>query len=243
MRQARCLFSPRLKLPFAKLPNPFDGVSVKSGGIRKYQSTISAGQLLRDAQVELAATDAEAYKVILLALGAGLRRKEIDLLQWQQIDAAAGKIRILTTDQFRPKSDDSESEVYVDPGLITALESFRAQAGSLYVLESHLPARPNAPHGYYRADHAHRRAVQWLRSKGVQTNKPIHTLRKEFGSLVNSVAGIHAASAQLRHAQIGMASACYVDNRRRVAPEIGKMLANTPEAPAVVPLPLPAASA
>jgi integrase len=224
LRQAKCLFSPRLKLPFAKVPNPFEGVSVKAGGIRRYQSTIDAGQLLRAAQAELADTDPEAFKVVLLGLGAGLRKAEIDNLQWQQIDSAAGKIRILTTASFAPKSDGSEGEVFVDPGLCAALDAYRPKATGLYVLESRLAARPQSPKSF-RAALTFKRCYAWLRSKGVLTQKPLHTLRKEFGSLINAAAGIHAASSQLRHAQIGLTAQYYVDNRRRVAPEIGAMLA------------------
>ena len=225
LRQAKCLFSPRLKLPFAKVPNPFEGVRVKAGGIRRYQSTIDAAALLQAGQAELSATDPEAFKVLLLALGAGLRKAEIDNLQWQQIDSSAGKIRILTTDRFAPKTDGSEAEVYVDAGLIAALDAFRPKATSLYVLESPLAPRPQAPHGFYRAGPTFNRTTVWLRSKGVLAHKPLHTLRKEFGSLINAAAGIHAASSQLRHAQIGLTAQYYVDNRRRVAPEIGAMLA------------------
>jgi integrase len=225
LRQAKSLFSPKIKLPFAKVPNPFEGVHVKAGAPRKYQSTIDARQLLRDAQSELAVNDPEAFKAILLALGAGLRRDEIDKLQWQQIDSAAGKIRILTTTTFSPKSDSSEAEVYVDAGLCAALDAYRPKATGLYVLESSIAPRPASRKAHYRANCTLNRSVAWLRSKGVLAFRPHYALRKEFGSLINAAAGIHAASSQLRHAQIGLTAQYYVDNRRRVAPEIGAMLA------------------
>jgi integrase len=63
----------------------------------------------------------------------------------------------------------------------------------------------------------------------VNSKKPLHTLRKEFGSLVNQATDIHTASRQLRHATIKMTAAVYTDHRRRPgsAVPIGAML-NTP---------------
>jgi integrase len=45
-------------------------------------------------------------------------------------------------------------------------------------------------------------ATTWLRQQGIMTAKPLHTLRKEFGSVVASSGDIHQAQRQLRHAQI-----------------------------------------
>lgn len=242
LRQAKSLFSPRLKLPFASVPNPFVGVHIKSGAPRKYASTIDATALLQAGQVELGESDPEAFKVLLLALGAGLRKAEIDCLQWQQVDAAANVIRIATTESFSTKTDSSEGEVFVDAGLIAALEAHRPAATSLFVLESPLPPRPESRVAYYRAAHTFDRLQKWLRGKGIMAHKPLHTLRKEFGSLVCASADIHTASRQLRHASISLTSAYYTDNRKRVAPPIGAILSAPPAHPANV-LPLSTAAA
>jgi integrase len=229
LRQAKCLFSPRLRLPFENLPNPFDGVRVKVGTPRKYASTIDAGTLLRAGQAELAESDPEAYKALLLALGAGLRKGEIDCLQWQQLDVAAGIIRIQTTSTFHAKTDSSEGDVFIDAGLAAALDAYRSKATSLYVLESHLPPKPSAGFKYYRARLTFKRLAAWLRSKGVLANKPLHEMRKEFGSIVAAAGGIHVASRQLRHASIATTAAFYADHRTRIAPAVGAMLAGQPE--------------
>jgi len=60
-------------------------------------------------------------------------------------------------------------------------------------------------------------------AKGVGTQKPLHTLRKEFGSLVNQAHGIHAASKALRHADISVINNFYTDSRARVTPGLGKL--------------------
>ena len=43
------------------------------------------------------------------------------------------------------------------------------------------------------------RLSAWLRKHGVTARKPIHELRKEFGSMINRKHGLSAASDQLRH--------------------------------------------
>jgi integrase len=230
LRQAKALFAKDRKLPFENLPNPFKGVTVNVGTPPKYVSTVKAGDLMRSAQTELATTEPEAYKAFLLALGAGLRVNEIDNLQWAQIDAAANTVRVMTTATFETKTDSSEREVFVDPGLIAELEKFRAVATSPYFLESERQPKPGAAVASYRAEKTFDKLKNWLRAHGIVANKPIHTLRKEFGSLVCQQADIFTASRQLGHASIALTATYYAENRRRVAPAIGAML-NPPTEP------------
>lgn len=229
LRQAKSLFRPGVDLGLGELPNPFDGVKVESAAAPKYDSTIDAGALLRAAKAELAPVDAEAYKALLLALGVGLRKSEIDNLQWQQIDRAGCVIRIATTETFRAKTRSSEGKVYVDPGLVAELCQFHPQATGLYVLESPFAPKPDSRVAFYRAAATFDRLTAWLRTKGVTARKAIHELRKEFGSIVVAAADIHTASRQLRHSSIGTTAAFYADHRRRVAPPVAAMLA-MPEA-------------
>lgn len=228
-RQARAMFSPKLtrKLDFDSIPNPFDGVHVESARVTRYHGTIDAAALFQDARKELSGSDPEAYKVLLLALGAGLRRLEIDTLTWPQVDAEKALIRIETTEHFRTKTRDSEGTVFVDPGLIAELETFRKSATGLFVLESPLEPRPNSNVARYRANATFKRLNTWLRSKGVMGHKPIHTLRKEFGSLIAGSADIHTASRQLRHASIHVSAAYYVDHRKKTVVPVGEFLQNT----------------
>lgn len=224
LRQARSLFSPRLRLPFENLPNPFEGVRVKAAGTRPYASTINAEMLLVRAKAELAGTDPEACKAFLLALGAGLRKAEIDALQWQQIDAHKGVIRVTTTDAFSPKTAASEGEVFVDPGLIAELDPFRQAAKGLFVLEGRNQPPRRLSYQNYRAEHTFVRLCAWLRRQGLLGPKPLHQLRKEFGSLIAASGDIHVASRQLRHSSIAITAAFHADHRRRVAPPVGEIL-------------------
>lgn len=66
--------------------------------------------------------------------------------------------------------------------------------------------------------------IEWLRAHGVSGNKPLHTLRKEYGSLLTRNFGIHAASRALRHADLRTTSEHYSDAAARVTPGIGRLL-------------------
>lgn len=81
MRRARSLFSPKvlrqLRLPLPS-PLPFAGVEFEPRQSMKYRSNISVVKLIKLANNELKLSDPPGYMVFLLAVAAGLRRKEID---------------------------------------------------------------------------------------------------------------------------------------------------------------------
>jgi integrase len=226
---ARTLFGKRMiarltenKLP--TVPNPFDGVPLeKTGGDAKYVSTIEAAELLRLAKNELATKDPESYKVILLALGAGLRRGEIDMLRRSELGEREAVIRIREHEFFKAKTQSSLGDVYVDPALLAEIKRHVTGDGVFVIEPKTQPALNRAP-GYYRCWQTLEEVTKWLRAHGVEGKKPMHTLRKEFGSLVNAATDIHTASNQLRHSTIKVTSAVYADNRRRGAVPIGAML-------------------
>jgi integrase len=60
-------------------------------------------------------------------------------------------------------------------------------------------------------------------------NKPLHTLRKEFGSEICAVHGIHAASRALRHADISVTNEYYTDLRARMTVRMGHLLKQSPQ--------------
>ena len=53
------------------------------------------------------------------------------------------------------------------------------------------------------------------REQGVKGQRPLHTLSKDFGSLLCQVHGIHAASKALRHGSLSVSSQFYVESRKR----------------------------
>jgi hypothetical protein len=67
----------------------------------------------------------------------------------------------------------------------------------------------------YRAHSVFERLTKWLRKKGVNSRKPIHELRKEFGSMVNRKHGLSAAKDLLRHPDISITASHYIDSPRQ----------------------------
>jgi hypothetical protein len=59
-----------------------------------------------------------------------------------------------------------------------------------FVIESPNPPRPGASYEHYRCQTLIEKLLRWLRAKGVTTETPLHTLRKEYGSQI-SRAGRH----------------------------------------------------
>lgn len=209
LRNARAAVSAAARLgrmQFAE-PRPFHGVTVAGAVTTPYRSRIDPAAILRDARASLA-DQPDVYRVILLALGAGLRRAEIENLRWRSVDVAAGRVWVEASGGWRPKTAESEAAVDVDAGLLREIQrGGTGEPGALVV-----------PPGSTKA------AVLWLRSRGVDGNKPLHTLRKEFGSIVAHSADLLTASRQLRHSSLAVTAGVYVEARKRAAPKIGEML-------------------
>jgi hypothetical protein len=72
-----------------------------------------------------------------------------------------------------------------------------------FVIESAVPADPAALYDHYRCHRDIQDLIAWLRSKGVTSKTPLHSLRKEYGSQINARYGLTAAQEMLRHADIG----------------------------------------
>jgi hypothetical protein len=85
LRQARSLFSPKLirhlNIELAR-PLPFEGVEFEPRQSLRYRSDFDVMALIGAAKDKLSATEPELFKILLLAVMVGLRRSEIDLLEW-----------------------------------------------------------------------------------------------------------------------------------------------------------------
>jgi Phage integrase family len=229
LRQARSLFAAkRIRHLQLSLPNPlpFDGVDFEPRQSMKYRSEIDIAALVKTAKAELRDSLPEAYKVFLLAVGAGLRKKEIDLLEWSSFRWEENVIRIQATRYFHPKSEDSIADLPVDREVLALFRGYYERAKGAFVIKSRRPPLPSKPRQYYRCEPTFEQVNVWLRKQGVNGSKPLHTLRKEYGSLLTRSYGIHAASRALRHADLRTTSEHYSDSTARVTPGIGRLLAN-----------------
>ncbi len=79
---------------------------------------------------------------------------------------------------------------------------------------------------YCRAKEVAKRLIKWLREKGIRSQKPIHELRKELGSVITAKYGLFPASKVLGHANPGITAKYYADKKGRVTEGFGRFLMN-----------------
>ena len=231
IRCARSLFTSRatkaagdsLMLP---KPAPFSGIKLPEKANATYRSKIDAPDLIAAAQRELTG---EPLKIFFLAVLSGLRKKEIDLLQWSQVDLKKRVLRIERTDVFEPKSEKSCGEIDLDPEAVALLSDWKSASTGKYVIEGNDKHRPSLTRHSYRAKKHFEEIYSWLRGQGISAQKPLHELRKELGAVLASSLGIYAAQSVLRHAQITTTAAHYADKKVRFSAGFGAFI--VPKAP------------
>jgi integrase len=155
MRQARSLFS-RKMLRHLKLslpdPLPFAGVDFEPRQSMKYRSEVDIKALVVQAEKDLSVSSAEVYKVFLLAIAVGLRRKEIDLLEWSSFRWEKNVFRVQPTRYFHPKSEDSIADLPVDAEVMNLFRRYHEFAKGPFVIRAKRPPLPVRPQQYYRCD-------------------------------------------------------------------------------------------
>jgi integrase len=230
LRRAKCLFSKRILKHLAiqlPTPLPFAELEFERRPSLKYRSSFDIRRLFAQAREELFETgQIELFKIFILAATCGLRRREIDLLPWTAFRWEEGILRIEPTEFFRPKSEESIADIPLDPEVVDLFRGYYVRARSEFVIESNLAPNPHASYIHYRCHVLFEKLSKWLREHGVKMMRPLHGLRKEFGSVINRSHGIHAASRALRHASIGITSDIYVDSRVRTTSGLGVLLAS-----------------
>jgi integrase len=212
LNQARSLWK------HSGLPSPFEGLKWK-GTARRFKPSVDAPSLLHWAEDALKEKDAskpesEQFKAFTLCLFLGLRKREADCLTWEQIDFESGKVRIKTTDYFSPKSENSERDIRVQDSLLPEISRWRKEADHVFVLKGG-EAKPKAQFTYYRAEKTWKALTAWLRSKGVESPKPIHYLRKLSISLMYGANNIHAAQMFAGHSDIRTTIGSYVHEEEK----------------------------
>ncbi len=138
----------------------------------------------------------------MLALAAGLRRTEADLLLWDAFEFANSCLRIERTKFYGLKSASSEGVVHLQPEICEFFRQRHAVRKGDFVIESKRePKRHLVKYVYYRAVREQRVLNEWLRTNGMDRAKPLQELRREFGSLIDARYGIYEASRSLRYRQ------------------------------------------
>jgi integrase len=217
-------------------PAPFDGVKLPKKGNTAYSSRIDAPSLIAKALTDLAG---EPFKIFTFGMFCGLRKREIDLLTWAQVDFEKGVIRIERTEYFSPKSEDSTGTIDLDPETLALLRGWHANKTGPFVVDSPRAPKHTTSRVNYRCTPHFDTLYTWLKAQGITARKPLHELRKELGALLASSQGIFAAQSVLRHSQISTTAAYYTDKKRRITAGLGALL--TP--PETIPFPIPAETA
>lgn len=209
---------------------PFRGLKLPAKNQTRYSSRFDAKTLLSTASAELgnatpgmdpdeAASRYEQWKILYLALVAGLRYNEIDRLRVRDISPDEGRISIRTHETFRPKTLASEGDVLVSPEAAATLREMLKRTKGEWFIKDGTSNRNRS----YRAGAHHDGLVKWLRSyeeRGyhpfADLPKPIHELRKEAGTLVNSQHGLNEAKNFLRHSSISTTAGYYVGSKGNI---------------------------
>jgi len=228
LNTAKALFAPKhLETieDYIELPDPLPFVKVKISSKRasRYRSQVKPELILTAASKQLKPEKPEQYIALLLGLGAGLSRKEIDLLEWSSILWDDSAIDIKETRYFKPKNEDKIGVIPVDTFLLDDLREYLPASNTRFVLNGNKPITKKA-YGTYRCQKHFEGLTVWLREHGVDAPNPIHALRKEYGSLICQNFGIYVASRALRHSNIKTTAAHYLDQKDRATVCLGAII-------------------
>jgi integrase len=131
----------------------------------------------------------EARLAFVLALGCGLRWGEITSLTWENVLSNGVRVLASLAKGRRQRVVPISKELW---GLLEAGRSGRE--GKLITGD---------------VWEVHEKVCRWLRRKGVRDSKPVHFLRKCYGSLAVAGHGIFVASKLLGHSSINLTASTY----------------------------------
>jgi integrase len=198
----------------------------------RYHSGFDLEAVVGAALDELNDSDPEALKIILLAATCGLRRAEIDALGWEAFNFARLILHIEPNEHFQPKSEDSIGSIDLEARVAEFFQRLKAKAMGSFVVQSELrPKATNATYASYRCQTIFERVTRWLRKHGVRGEKPLHQLRKEFGSRICDRYGIYASSRMLRHGDVATTAAHYLDKKAKTTVGLEHLFASPTPGP------------
>jgi len=239
LRNAAAMFSRHALEGYARLglqiENPFTGAKLRRVKIKGYsplrQETLDeiwkAAVLLRDGNPkapkpkpsgrwsshDFRKPQPEAYVLLLLELGLGMRRHEADKAQWDWIYSdTKGRtfMEVKPTQYFTPKGK-IRRVIPLDKAVHGALLALKKD--DVFIVSgrpAHLYSAGKEPKNLtYRCETFHRALAAWLRLRGITDAKPCHLLRKEFGSYVANSFGLFHAQKFLGHSSPTVTSAYY----------------------------------
>lgn len=128
------------------------------------------------------------------------------------------------TEYAQLKTEGSEDDIGLEPELADFFQREFEKATSIFVVAAiNLPRKTNG-WDHYRADSRFSDLCVWFRAKGGDAQKPLHTLRKEFGKLITERFGLFVASLALRHTSPTVTATYYADDARPQHSGLGKLI-------------------
>src|SRR6201987_4563575 len=206
----------RLNRPTA---NPFSEIELPNNQDHRFQKGgVDANKLLEQAVAELADTDVEVFKTVVLALTLGLRRNQIDKVEYSMFNLDQGTLSVDNSEHLHAKSERSRGVVELEPALIPIIYSWQAKATGTFVLESQVKPKPESKYQHYRAAETFARATRWAKVQGGEIQRAIaflpEVVRQPYLRQTRHLRGITGAQA-CRHR--GRYSAVHEPDRERAA--------------------------
>jgi integrase len=232
IRASKAVFGPKIRKRLADFgvripdPIPFANTAFVTRGRSsfRYRSRIDPYRLTNQAIEELLPDRGELLKIFLLALHLGLRRNEIDKLMWSQFDFNSRMLHVEVTEFAQLKTEGSEADIGLEPELAEFFRRAAQHASGIFVIQASCLPRKTNSWDHYRAQAQFTELCCWLRAKGVEAQKPIHVLRKEFGKLITEKLGLFAASLALRHSSPTVTAIYYADDTRPKHTGLGRLI-------------------
>lgn len=177
------------------IENPFKNIKPLRTKVSAYAplSDEVRESIWRDCETELPANQA---MVVLLALGAGLRRSEIEMLRPHHFTVQKENVivRIAEEGEFIPKAG-QDGNVPIPQELYEKLLKLRGETESEFFVES-----KSTKTGKGRILEVSNAVNKWLVKKGVpKGGKKMHNLRKDLGSVLAKSGGTFLTSKVLRN--------------------------------------------
>jgi len=239
-RNAKSLFSKAVLKEVIRtrgivLQSPFDEIEMPKKSSVRHVSKFDLEHLFNRARATLergTPSEFEAWKILLLCVATGLRRAEVDRLRWCDIDLGRNSLTVGDENGMKAKTDSSVGTVSFDEEVSEIIRSWTRGKPDDFVI----PTFPSWRTPHCRAGLFFFVLTKWLRSYEIaghrplaKVQKPIHELRKEAGSRVNKLCGLHGARTFLRHADINTTSTHYLDSTATYTSGIGKLIKPEPK--------------
>jgi integrase len=198
------------------LENPFKGTQVVKAKVQQYIPVAESirENIWNDCEKELEPFDT---MVVLLALGAGLRRSEAcaALPSWFIKQAENVLIHVKEEPHFQPKEEEA-GFVPIPTELYERLLKLRGDSTNpRFVPNTNDNLKANRLNKRYDIIN------RWLRSKGMTGKKPLHNLRKECGTLIARVTGDILQAAKILRNTPEVAMRTYTGVAKTVTVDMG----------------------